>query len=188
MQGFPLALNYLHFLCIHSSPRILSFSSARFNLLLFYLSITGSDSLMDTISSCWSRKDSYGPGKWRTFPSENHDFEDKVSGQSLSLEPGLSEIYHFFMCSYLKEDGQVHKKGQNKPTSALRAQTQKDGLQELMEDALADEALSRSAFVTMFQHPESPRAGVYTKDKNEIHCWILCPLFSHHLWDMVSYR
>lgn len=35
-------------------------------------------------------------------------------------------------------DGQVHKKGQNKPTAALRAQTQKDGSQELMEDALAD--------------------------------------------------
>lgn len=46
---------------------ILSFSSAWFNLLLFYLSITGSDSLMDTTSSCWSRKDSYGLGKWRTF-------------------------------------------------------------------------------------------------------------------------
>lgn len=35
--------------------------------LLFYLSITGSDSLMDTASRCWSRKDSYGLGKWRTF-------------------------------------------------------------------------------------------------------------------------
>lgn len=92
----------------------------------------------------------------------------KVSGQSLSLEPGLSEFLHFLMCSCLKGDGQVHKKGQNKPTAALRAQTQKDGSQELMEDALADEALSMSAFV--FQHPESPCAGVYTKDKNEIHC------------------
>lgn len=106
----------------------------------------------------------------KDFPSENHDLEDKVSGQSLSLELGLPEFHHFLMCGCLKKDGQVHKKGQNKPTAALKAQTQKDGSQELMEDALADEALSTLAFVTMFQHPESPCAGVYTKDKNEIHC------------------
>lgn len=83
-----------------------------------------------------------------------------------SLEPGLPEFHHFLMCSCLNEDGQVHKKGQNKPTAALRAQTPKDESQELTEDALADEASSTSAF----QHPESPCAGVYTKDKNEIHC------------------
>lgn len=101
-------------------------------------------------------------GKGRTFAYEVHDTEDEVSGQSVCLELGLPELPHFLTRRCLKEDGQVHKKGQNKQTAAPRAQTLKDGSEEVMEDHFGWCSFKHASICDC--------AGVYTKDKNEMHC------------------